>query len=81
LGTVQSTPQHARGFWHDHATGLITPEVLGVESISREETVLRVVARVRPLEQWRVARELRGRIHAGLIESIQIESLQPVQPN
>jgi small conductance mechanosensitive channel len=54
---------------------LAQPEVLGVESISREETVLRVVAKVRPLEQWRVARELRGRIHAGLVESV-----QPVQP-
>jgi small conductance mechanosensitive channel len=41
---------------------LAEPEVLGVESITREETVLRVAARVRPLEQWRVARELRARI-------------------
>jgi small conductance mechanosensitive channel len=39
------------------------PEVLGVESLGREETVIRLVARVKPLEQWRVARELRGRIH------------------
>jgi len=38
------------------------PEVLGIESITREETVIRLVARVKPLEQWRVARELRGRI-------------------
>jgi small-conductance mechanosensitive channel len=53
---------------------LAEPEVLGVESISREETVLRVIAKVRPLEQWRVARELRGRIHAGLVDSA-----QPVQ--
>jgi small conductance mechanosensitive channel len=30
--------------------------------MTREETVLRVAARVRPLEQWRVARELRARI-------------------
>jgi small conductance mechanosensitive channel len=42
------------------------PEVLGVESITREETVIRLVARVKPLEQWRVARELRGRILAKL---------------
>ena len=40
------------------------PELLGVESLSRDEAVLRLVARVRPLEQWRVARELRARIHA-----------------
>ena len=38
------------------------PEVQGVESLTREETVIRLVARVRPLEQWRVARELRRRI-------------------
>ena len=38
------------------------PELLGVESLSRYETVLRLSARVRPLEQWRTARELRRRI-------------------
>jgi small conductance mechanosensitive channel len=41
---------------------LSAPEVLGVESIGLEETVIRLVARVRPLEQWRTGRELRGRI-------------------
>jgi len=38
------------------------PELLGVETMTREETVLRLAVKVRPLEQWRVARELRGRI-------------------
>lgn len=38
------------------------PEVLGVESLSRGETVLRISAKVRPHEQWRVGRELRARI-------------------
>ncbi|MCW2496448.1 mechanosensitive ion channel domain-containing protein [Jatrophihabitans sp.] len=38
------------------------PEVQGVEELTREETVIRLVARVRPLEQWRTARELRRRI-------------------
>jgi small-conductance mechanosensitive channel len=42
------------------------PEVLGVEALTREETTLRVVARVRPLEQWRVGRELRARIRSAL---------------
>jgi small conductance mechanosensitive channel len=41
---------------------LAAPEVQGVEQLTREETVIRLVARVRPLEQWRVARELRRRI-------------------
>ena len=41
---------------------LSAPEVQGVESMSREETVIRLVAKVRPLEQGRTARELRRRI-------------------
>jgi small conductance mechanosensitive channel len=42
------------------------PELQGVESMNRVETVIRLVARVRPLEQWRVARELRRRIRERL---------------
>ncbi|HJQ42825.1 MAG TPA: mechanosensitive ion channel domain-containing protein [Jatrophihabitantaceae bacterium] len=38
------------------------PVMEGVERLTLEETVLRLVARVRPGEQWRVARELRRRI-------------------
>jgi len=38
------------------------PEVLGGEKLTLEETLIRLTARVRPLEQWRVARELRERI-------------------
>jgi small-conductance mechanosensitive channel len=45
---------------------LTDPELLGVERMSRDETVLRLVARVRPPEQWRVARELRRRIRIRL---------------
>jgi small conductance mechanosensitive channel len=45
---------------------LSTPEVQGVESMTREETVIRLVAKVRPLEQWRTARELRRRIRERL---------------
>jgi small conductance mechanosensitive channel len=45
---------------------LAEPELLGIESLSRDELVIRLVARVRPLEQWRVARELRARIQAAL---------------
>jgi small-conductance mechanosensitive channel len=48
---------------------LAEPELLGIESLTREELVIRLVARVRPLEQWRVARELRARIQAGLSET------------
>jgi small-conductance mechanosensitive channel len=42
------------------------PEVQGVERMTREETVIRLVVRVRPLEQWRVAREMRRRIRERL---------------
>ncbi len=45
---------------------LSSPEVQGVESITRSETVIRVVAKVRPLEQWRTAREMRRRIRERL---------------
>ncbi|MDT4940580.1 MAG: moderate conductance mechanosensitive channel, partial [Pseudonocardiales bacterium] len=45
---------------------LNTPEVQGVESMTREETVIRLVVRTRPGEQFRVARELRRRIRERL---------------
>jgi small conductance mechanosensitive channel len=55
---------------------LAAPEVLGIERLGREETVLRLVARVKPLEQWRVARELRARIRANL-DSAGVDSALP----
>jgi small-conductance mechanosensitive channel len=55
---------------------LAAPEVLGIERLGREETVLRLVARVKPLEQWRVARELRARIRANL-DGAQVDSVLP----
>lgn len=42
------------------------PTVLGIQSIALDATTIRLTARVRPLEQWRVARELRGRIRQSL---------------
>jgi small-conductance mechanosensitive channel len=64
---------------------LSEPEVQGVEAMTREETVIRLVAKVRPLEQWRTARELRRRIRDRL-ERLHIDShlppqgSEPVQP-
>ena len=55
------------------------PDVQGVESITRYETVLRLVVRVRPLEQWRTARELRRRIRDRL-ERLDIEAGEPQEP-
>jgi len=48
------------------------PEMQGVETLDRDATsgelipTLRLTAKVRPGEQWRVARELRGRVHETL---------------
>lgn len=42
------------------------PSVLGVESLAPERVVLRIVARTRPQEQGRVARELRVRVKLAL---------------
>jgi small-conductance mechanosensitive channel len=55
--------------WQDPAYAdlmLGSPEVLGVEALEPGRLVIRVTARTRPLEQWRVARELRVRIKAAL---------------
>jgi moderate conductance mechanosensitive channel len=54
------------------------PEVQGVEAMTREETVIRLVAKVRPLEQWRTARELRRRIRDRL-ERLHIDTHIPPQ--
>jgi moderate conductance mechanosensitive channel len=58
---------------------LSEPEVQGVEAMTREETTIRLVAKVRPLEQWRTARELRRRIRDRL-EHLHIDSHVPPQP-
>jgi small-conductance mechanosensitive channel len=55
--------------WQRHF--LTEPEVLGVETLTKDGLTVRLVARVRPLEQWRVARELRGRVATGLAGSPQ----------
>jgi small conductance mechanosensitive channel len=40
------------------------PEVWGVEQLAADSVVMRLVVKTRPLEQWKVARELRERIKA-----------------
>ncbi len=42
------------------------PEVWGVESFTLDTVTIRLVAKTAPHQQWRVARELRGRIKAAL---------------
>lgn len=51
--------------WHDeqYATLILgEPEVWGVEDLGARGVVIRLVVKTQPLMQWKVARELRGRI-------------------
>ena len=45
------------------------PEVLGVEQITNDQVLLRLGVKTKPLEQWRVARELRVRVKTALDEA------------
>ncbi len=59
---------------------LSEPELQGIEAMTREETVIRLVVRVRPLEQWRTARELRRRIREAL-DRLDIAAGEPQEPS
>src|SRR4051812_38960965 len=50
--------------WRDKI--LSEPEVWGVENLTLDSVVIRLVVTTAPLEQWRVARELRARIKQAL---------------
>lgn len=52
------------------------PDLQGVESMTREETVIRLVIRVRPGEQFGVARELRRRVRERL-DRLAIDAGEP----
>jgi small conductance mechanosensitive channel len=55
--------------WHDdgwHDSILSEPDVWGLEELGAESMKIRLVVQTLPLEQWRVARELRARIKAAL---------------
>jgi len=56
------------------ASALEEPQLLGVESITDQNVTLRLTLKVRPADQWRVARELRRRI-AERLETV------PPRPN
>ena len=42
------------------------PEMLGVEQITNDQVLIRLGVKTKPLEQWKVARELRARVKAAL---------------
>lgn len=57
----------ADGMWHDErwrSSVLDEPEVWGVEDVGAGGISIRLVVKTVPLEQWKVARELRARIKA-----------------
>jgi small conductance mechanosensitive channel len=57
----------ADGLWRDETFGsliLAEPEVWGVEQLGADGIAIRLVVQTKPLEQWKVARELRARIKA-----------------
>ena len=68
LAKVRSVLQDvARDLWHDEEfAGVIIeePEVWGVEQLLPDRVEVRITLKTAPLEQWRVAREMRERIKA-----------------
>ncbi len=66
LARVRAVLQEvAHDLWIDEDfTGVIIeePEVWGVEDLAADAVTMRVTLKTAPLEQWRVAREMRGRI-------------------
>ncbi len=44
------------------------PEVLGVQQVTNDQVLMRLRVKTKPLEQWKVARELRVRVKAALDE-------------
>jgi moderate conductance mechanosensitive channel len=64
--TMQQTAEQmwAEPRWRDVI--MEKPEVWGVESVSSNGIVMRLVARTLPLRQWEVARELRERLKTAL---------------
>ncbi|MGH9027726.1 MAG: mechanosensitive ion channel family protein [Acidimicrobiia bacterium] len=59
------------------ASVLAEPEIWGVDDVAIDKIVLRVVVKTRPLEQWRVARELRGRV----LRSFAVSGIPPQSPD
>jgi moderate conductance mechanosensitive channel len=52
------------------------PEVWGVEALTTDGVVMRVVVKTQPLQQWAVARELRRRIKGRLdAEGIEMRTM------
>ena len=72
----------ADDLWHDEDfEGVVIeqPEIWGVEAVTADEVTIRVTLKTAPMEQWRVAREMRARIKARFDEQgIGTPDAQPV---
>jgi moderate conductance mechanosensitive channel len=79
----------AEELWKDEQwSGLLLgqPEVWGVEELGENGIKIRLVAKTRPLEQWKVERELRARIKAafereGVEIPLVVASVWPERPD
>ena len=63
--------QVADSVWQDEELGTLVleePEVWGVENLGADGIAIRLVVKTAPLEQWKVARELRRRIKTAFAE-------------
>jgi len=69
---ARTIKQVADSVWHDEqfsAMVLEEPEVWGVENLGVDGIAIRLVVKTAPLEQWKVARELRRRIKPAFDEA------------
>jgi moderate conductance mechanosensitive channel len=69
---IRVIKQTADAMWHDEGWRdaiLMEPDVWGVEELGAQSMKIRLVVQTLPLEQWRVARELRARIKVALDEA------------
>jgi moderate conductance mechanosensitive channel len=68
--------------WHDDRAIIEEPEVWGVQSLGPAGITIRLVAKTKPLEQWRITRLLRERIKAEFDrEGIGVPPPSPWNPN
>jgi small conductance mechanosensitive channel len=69
---IRVIKQTADTMWQDEGWRdaiLTEPDVWGIEELGAQSMKIRLVVQTLPLEQWRVARELRARIKAALDEA------------
>jgi len=69
---IRVIKQTADTMWHEEGWRdaiLTEPDVWGVEELGAQSMKIRLVVQTLPLEQWRVARELRARIKSALDEA------------